>query len=92
MTAYNAGYAIGGIPRYWYSMTGAPPGLAINGESGIISGSPSTLNSTGGTITITVRDSSVPFSMDIGQLAWLGVYPPLALNGNTYAIPAKAAN
>jgi hypothetical protein len=57
----NVGFAVGGLPNpnYIYNMTGQPPGLTIN-NAGTIGGAPTTLNASGGNITISITDYSSP--------------------------------
>jgi hypothetical protein len=77
---YNVAYstsmaATGGVPAYTWSLSGAPTGITINANTGVISGTPTVVGNFNMTVTVTdsvglVRDKT--FSLLIS-------YPPIVI-------------
>ena len=63
----------GGRAPYTFRETGLPPGISINTSTGVLSGTPTMVSSTGGSATITVTDSSLPYSQSASITIAYGV-------------------
>jgi hypothetical protein len=81
----------GGTGPYSWTATGLPPGLAINPTSGQITGTPTTANPAGSSVTIKATDSamppeSVPYTTTI-RVGSPIVITPLTLPAGTIGTP-----
>ncbi|MGB7283936.1 MAG: kelch repeat-containing protein [Candidatus Acidiferrum sp.] len=81
----------GGTGPYTWTATGLPPGLAINPSSGQITGTPTTANPTGTSVTITATDAATPpESVPYTTMIRVGnpiVITPLTLPAGTIGTP-----
>ena len=88
----------GGTSPYVFMATGLPPGLAINPSTGQISGTPTTANPLGSSVTITATDSatpaeSQPYTTPIGVGAVIQISPatlPSGIIGLPYSAQLSA--
>jgi hypothetical protein len=88
-TAYNSPVTTsGGTTPYTYSASGLPSGLTINGSTGTITGTPSSIGTA--TAAIKVNDSTTPSSQSASSNLSITISPaPLAVT--TTSLPAGAA-
>jgi len=71
--------ATGGSPPYTWSSTGSlPPGLMLSPGTGVISGTPTTPQST--TVTLTVADSTLPTRSSATRSFTIRIPPPLTIS------------
>lgn len=80
--------ATGGVVPYTWSASGLPQGLSINAATGVISGTP-TAPATA-TVTVAVRDSSIPAPQSTTSTLSLTVLPTFMIT--TTSLPAGSVN
>ncbi|EXG81052.1 putative Ig domain-containing protein [Cryptosporangium arvum] len=81
----------GGTAPFTWKATNLPPGLTIDPVTGVVSGTPTTVNATGSAVSITVTDSykktaSVGFTWKVPVLVLTAI--PAQTDSVGYAIPA----